>query len=195
MIPARVRAAVVALVSGLVLAGCSGSGGTSDTSGYVAGAGEITVVPADERADAPVLTGEDLEGNPLSTADWAGETIVVNVWGPWCPPCREEMPALKQVAEEYADQEVKFVGVLNRSKSDTALAYTDKIGLPYPTFADQGGRLELQFNDSLPTIAVPTTWIIDPDGKVAVRIAVDGLTASTLAGLVDDVKAESGSGA
>ena len=171
---------VVALVT--VLAGCSGASGDTDTSGYVSGAGQITVVPAAERKEAPVLSGEDLEGNPLTTADWAGQTIVVNVWGPWCPPCRKEMPALKEVSEQYADQDVKFVGVLNRSKSDTALAFTKKVGVMYPTFADQGGRLELKFNDSLPTIAVPTTWIIDANGKVAVRIAVDELTASTLAG-------------
>lgn len=184
-----IRAGIVAVASVALLAACSGTSGDTDTSGYVSGAGQITVVPAADRKDAPLLSGEDLEGNALTTADWAGQTIVVNVWGPWCPPCREEMPALKEVSEQYADQDVKFVGVLNRSKSDTALAFTKKVGVTYPTFADQGGRLELKFNDSLPTIAVPTTWIIDSDGKVAARIAVDGLTASTLAGLVDDVKA------
>lgn len=184
-----VRRVVVALLGVLLLAGCSGSSGSTDTSGYVSGAGEFTVVPAAERKPAPVLSGEDLEGNDLTTADWKGQTIVVNVWGPWCPPCRKEMPALKEVSEQYLDQDVKFVGVLNRSKSDTAAAFNEKVGVEYPTFADQGGRLELKFNDSLPTIAVPTTWIIDPKGRVAVRIAVDGLTASTLAGLIDDVKA------
>lgn len=183
------RAAFSAVISVVLLAGCSGSSGDTDTLGYVSGAGQITVLPAADREDAPVLSGEDLEGNALTTADWAGQTIVVNVWGPWCAPCREEMPALQEVSEQYADQDVKFVGVLNRAKSDTALAFNNKIGVTYPTFADQGGRLELKFNDSLPTIAVPTTWIIDSNGKVAARIAVDGLTASTLAGLIDDVKA------
>ncbi|MGA8852404.1 MAG: TlpA disulfide reductase family protein [Aeromicrobium sp.] len=185
------RGWVVAVLTTVLVSGCTGASGDTDTSGYVSGAGQITVVPAADREDAPVLSGEDLEGAALTTADWAGQTIVVNVWGPWCPPCRKEMPALKEVSEQYADQDVKFVGVLNRSKSDTALAFTQKIGITYPTFADQGGRLELKFNDSLPTVAVPTTWIIDANGKVAARIAVDDLTASTLAGLVDDVKASS----
>ncbi len=183
------RGWVVAALATVLVAGCSGASGDTDTSGYVSGAGQITVVPAADRKEAPVLSGEDLEGKALTTADWAGQTIVVNVWGPWCPPCRKEMPALQEVSEQYADSGVKFVGVLNRSKSDTALAFNKKVGVTYPTFADQGGRLELKFNDSLPTIAVPTTWIIDADGKVAVRIAVDGLTASTLAGLIDDVQA------
>jgi thiol-disulfide isomerase/thioredoxin len=183
------RAALVAITSVVLLAGCTGTSSDTDTLGYVSGAGQITVVPPADREKAPVLSGDDLEGNALTTADWAGQTIVVNVWGPWCAPCRAEMPALKEVSEQYADQDVKFVGVLNRAKSDTALAFNKKVGVTYPSFADQGGRLELKFNDSLPTIAVPTTWIIDSNGKVAARIAVDGLTASTLAGLIDDVKA------
>ena len=186
------RRAVASLLGVVVLAlaGCSG-GGDNDTDGYVSGAGEgaITVVPPAERKAAPTLAGEDLAGRPLTTDDFQGKTLVINVWGPWCPPCRAEMPALKQVSEEYADADVQFFGVLNRSKSDTAAAFNKKVGVTYPSFADQGGRLELKFNDSLPTIAVPTTWIIDPDGKVAVRIAVDKLTATTLADLIDDVLA------
>ncbi len=185
--PARLLACAALVAS---LAACSGgSGDPADTAGYVGGAGQITVVPVADRKDAPVLSGDDLAGDALTTADWKGQTIVVNVWGPWCPPCRKEMPVLKQVSEEYADRDVKFVGVLNRSKSDTAAAYNEKVGITYPTFADQGGRLELKFNDSLPTVAVPTTWIIDPNGKVAVRIAVDDLDDSTLSGLIDDVQA------
>ena len=186
----KLRAGLVAVISIVLLSACSG--GSNDTIGYVpsdSGAGQITVVPAADRKAAPVLSGEDLTGDSLTTADWAGQTIVVNVWGPWCAPCRKEMPALKEVSEQYASKDVKFVGVLNRSKSDTALAFTKKIGITYPTFADQGGRLELKFNESLPTIAVPTTWIIDGNGKVAARIAVDGLTATTLANVIDDVLA------
>jgi len=177
----------VALAAAL-LSGCGGSGGPEQTSGFVEGSTGITVVPAKDRQPAPTLSGDDLTGQALSTADWKGQTIVVNVWGPWCAPCRKEMPTLKEVSEQYADQDVKFVGVLNRSKSDTAQAFVKKVGITYPTFADQGGRLELKFNDTLPTIGVPTTWIIDSEGRVAVRIAVNDLTASTLAGLIDDVK-------
>lgn len=172
----------------LLFAGCSGAGNRGSTSGYVGGNGQITVVQPADRKDAPVLEGDDLAGKPLSTDDYVGKTMVVNVWGPWCSPCRDEAPALKEVAEQYADKDVQFVGIVTRSDSAAAASFNRKAGITYPSFADQGGRLELGFVDSLPSQAIPTTWIIDANGKVAVRIMTEGLTASTLAGLIDDVQ-------
>jgi thiol-disulfide isomerase/thioredoxin len=171
----------------VVLAGCSGEGNRGTTDGYVSGNGQISVVAAADREDAPVLEGEDLQGKPLSTEDFAGKTLVLNVWGDWCPPCRKEAPALQKVSEQYADKDVQFLGILNRSKPAAALAFNRKLGITYPSFADQGGTLELGFASSLPSVAVPTTWVVDPDGKVAARVMGE-VTAATLAGLIDDVQ-------
>ena len=173
------------------LAGCSGVGTQGSTGGYVSGNGSITVVDPDERTEAPVLAGDDLEGRPLSTADFAGDTLVVNVWGSWCPPCRKEAPALAEVSKQYADRDVTFVGVLVRDKPAAALAFTRKQETPYRSIADFSGRTLLGFSESLPSQAIPTTWIIDDRGRVAVRI-MDEVSASTLAGLIDDVQ-ETGS--
>ncbi|MET0766218.1 MAG: TlpA disulfide reductase family protein [Aeromicrobium sp.] len=189
------RVRVIAAIGALALiAGCSGTGNRGTTNGFVSGDGSITTVDADQREPAPVLEGEDLEGKPLSSADFAGKTLVVNVWGPWCAPCRAEAPDLDVVEEEYADQDVQFIGILNRTKNPaTAIAFNRKYDITYPSFADQGGKLELGFNDSLPTMAIPTTWIIDSEGRVAVRI-LDKVSASTLANLIDDVQASTGTG-
>jgi thiol-disulfide isomerase/thioredoxin len=182
---ARSAAAIGALA---LLAACGGVGNRGTTDGFVSGDGSITRVDADDRKPAPVLEGEGLDGRPLSTADFAGKTIVVNLWGPWCAPCRAEAPALDQVAEEYKDKDVQFVGMLTRTKNPaTAIAFNRKFGVTYPSFTDQGGTLELKFNDSLPTTAIPTTWIIDAEGRVAARI-IDKVSASTLANLIDDVQ-------
>lgn len=185
----RSRARVVAVIGALALvAGCTGTGNRGSTNGFVSGDGSIETVDVADRKDAPVLEGEDLEGNPLSTADFAGKTIVVNLWGYWCAPCRAEAPALEEVASEYADQDVQFVGITIRAKDPAAsIAFNKKFGVTYPSFADQGGALELGFNDSLPSAAVPTTWIIDSEGKVAARV-LDKVSASTLANLIDDVQ-------
>lgn len=183
------RARTVAAIGAIaLLAACGGAGNRGTTTGFVSGDRSITRVDAAERKDAPVLEGEDLQGRPLSTADFAGQTIVVNLWGPWCAPCRAEAPALDEVATQYEGKGVQFVGVLTRTDDpSSAIAFNRKFGVTYPSFADQGGRLELGFIDSLPTTATPTTWIIDSRGRVAVRI-VDKVTASTLANLIDDVQ-------
>jgi len=181
----RILAAIGALA---LLAACSGTGNRGTTNGFVSGDGSITRVDVADREKAPVLEGEGLDGRPLSTADFAGKTIVVNLWGPWCPPCRAEAPALDQVAKEYESQGVQFVGVLTRTKDPTsAIAFNRTKGITYPSFTDEGGKLELGFNDSLPSLAIPTTWIIDAEGRVAVRV-LDKVSASTLANLIDDVQ-------
>lgn len=187
---ARALAAVLTVLAVTTLAACSGAGNRGTTTGFVSGDGSeaITTVDAADREKAPVLEGEGLDGRPLSTADFAGKTIVVNLWGPWCPPCRAEAPALDQVAQEYADKDVQFVGILTRTKDPTtAIAFNRNKGITYPSFTDQGGKLELGFNDSLPTLAIPTTWIIDAKGRVAARV-IDKISASTLANLIDDVQ-------
>jgi thiol-disulfide isomerase/thioredoxin len=187
---ARSVPALAVVLAMTVLAGCSGAGNRGSTNGFVSGDGSAsitTLAPAD-REKAPVLEGEGLDGRPLSTADFAGKTIVVNLWGPWCAPCRAEAPALDEVAEQYADKGVQFVGVLTRTKDpSTAISFNRNAGVTYPSFKDQGGKLELGFNDSLPTLAIPTTWIIDSKGRVAARV-LDKVSASTLANLIDDVQ-------
>ena len=181
----RILAAIGALT---LLAACSGAGNRGTTTGFVSGDRSITTIDAADRADAPVLEGEGLDGRPLSTADFAGKTIVVNLWGPWCAPCLAEAPELNEVATQYADKGVQFVGVLTRSKDpSSAIAFNRNKGITYPSFKDQGGKLELGFNDSLPTLAIPTTWIIDSKGRVAARV-IDKISASTLANLIDDVQ-------
>ena len=184
---------VGALVASLaVVAGCSGVGNAGSTGGYVSGDGTVTTVDPADREPAPTLTGTDLEGEPLSTDDYEGQVLVINVWGSWCPPCRAEAPVLKELSELYADSnpgEVQFLGVLNRTKPAAAKAFNDKVGIAYPSFTDEGGSLELRFVDSLPSQAIPTTWVIDQQGQVAARL-LDEVSAATLGGVIDDVLAE-----
>lgn len=170
-----------------LLAGCSGSGTKGSTGGYISATGGITKVKPADREAAPEIKGVDLDGKPLTSATYAGKVLVVNVWGSWCPPCRKEAPALEEVAKQYADKNVQFLGVNVRDNTASAKAYEEKFGITFPSLDDYSQKSMLGFKDSLPAQGIPTTWIIDADGKVAVRIFVDNLTASTLAGLVDDV--------
>lgn len=183
----------VAIGTLVLVAACGGGGRDRTTDGYVGADGTrsnlVTLVPAAERKPAPELEGEGLDGRPLSTADFAGKTLVINLWGPWCPPCRAEAPALKEVSEGYGSKDVQFIGMLTRTPDNSsAIAFNRKKGISYPSFADEGGSLELEFVKSLPTQAIPTTWVIDSKGRVAARIMDPKLRASTLAGVIDDVQ-------
>lgn len=185
----RLAAAAAALA---LLAGCSGGGtGTKgSTDGYVGPTGGITTVAQADRKDAPVIEGVTLEGDDLTSFDYAGKVMVVNVWGSWCAPCRKEAPALQEVSEQYADKGVQFLGVNVRDNPAAGRAFEKQFGVTYPSLDDSSQKSLLSFKDSLPAQGIPTTWIIDAEGKVAVRIFVDNLTASTLAGLIDDVIAD-----
>lgn len=173
----------------VLVAGCGGPKTDGTTGGYVSGGKDTRltrVAPADRKA-APVIAGNDLEGNPVSTADFAGKTIVINVWGSWCPPCRAEAADLNAVAKAMKSKGVEFLGISVREDAATTRAFTRKHGSSYPTISDTTGQLSLGFVKSLPSVAIPTTWIIDAKGRVAVRIA-DKTTESTLTALVQDVQ-------
>lgn len=171
----------------MVVAGCGGAGSTGSTEGFVSSNRTITVVPVAERRPAPDLVGLDLDGKRLSAAELRGENgvLVVNVWGSWCAPCRREAPVLAEAARRYAKRDVAFVGLLSRDKPATAQAFARRFDVTYPSLQDPGGRLQLRFADSLPSQGIPTTWIIDRKGRVAVRVLAE-VTRGTLEGLIDD---------
>ena len=137
---AAVSAALSAVV--LLLSACSTSGdNATGNNGYVSGDGTITVIDAADRDRAPTLEGDKLGGGTLDTADYAGNTIVLNVWGSWCGECRAEAEGLVQASKELADKtdnQVAFVGLNTRDPSEApALSYVREFDVPYPSLVDQ----------------------------------------------------------
>jgi thiol-disulfide isomerase/thioredoxin len=158
--------------------------------GFVSGDGSVTILDQDARLPAPVVSGTNLEGQQLSTADFPGEIIVLNVWASWCAPCRAEAPALEAVAAEYADQGVQLIGLNTRDSNASAINFIKNYGVSFPSIVDTDGRLQLLFNDTLPPQAIPSTIVIDQGGKVAAR-ALGAVDSSTLSAIVDQLKLES----
>ena len=186
--PQRARVGLAVGSALLAVAGCgSADGSTGSTEGFVSSNRTITVVPVAERQPAPELTGLDLQGKQLSSADLRGDDgiLVVNVWGSWCAPCRREAPVLADASRRYAKQGVAFVGLLSRDKPAAASAFARRFDMTYPSLQDPGGRLQLRFADTLASQGIPTTWIIDHKGRVAVRVLAE-VTKGTLHGLIDD---------
>ncbi|MCD9154029.1 TlpA family protein disulfide reductase [Aeromicrobium duanguangcaii] len=180
------RLAVVALLA-LVLSACIGGVKDTGDDGFISGSGEITFIDPGKRKPAPVLSGTDLDGQSISTEDFAGKVLVVNLWGSWCAPCRKEAPALQKASTELADQNVQFVGLLTKDDPASAKAFNAKFDITYPSIDDSAGRNQAAFADTLPSVAIPTTWIVDSNGKVAARVMGE-LTDATLRGLVEQTK-------
>ena len=189
-----IRLAGVAAAGILAVAGCSdGQVQRSDSAGqtrYVEGSGVVTIVPPGERQQAPAFSGPLLGGTgEFDLAQATGEVVVLNVWASWCPPCRKEAPALQAVSTELADQGVQFVGVNVRDNPTDARAFEQEFGLTYPSVIDTNSALLLAFRDTLPPSAIPSTLVIDREGRVAARV-LDEVTETSLRDLVGDIAAE-----
>ena len=188
----HLRHVVVAAAAVVVFAGCSTAEGGD--SGFISSDGSITRVDAADRAPAPTLEGTTLDGETISTEKYAGKVLVVNVWGSWCPPCREEAPDLVEAAKRLEHKGVQFVGLTTKSQTGEGtpsqdIEFAKEANFPFPSIQDYDGEQQLKFVDSIPAAAIPTTWIIDAQGRVAAQVR-DETTASTLIGLVEDVQAD-----
>jgi peroxiredoxin len=185
----RTASALIGL--SLVAAGCSSPFSASESSGgFVSGDGSITVLDPADREPMPTISGQTLDGEELSTEQFDGRVLVLNVWGSWCAPCRVEAAALEKAANELADEGVQFVGIDIRDSLTSAQQFQEEQGVTYPSLFDPDSSTLLEVPASLYPVATPTTYVVDQEGRVAVRI-LDETTAPTLTGLVEDVLAES----
>lgn len=173
----------------LLLSGCTELEGTGDK-GYITGDGQVREVAPEDRGDPIDLTGEGLDGEPMDLADLRGGVAVVNVWYSTCPPCRAEQPELTSAAERAADQ-AEFVGI-NIREYDTAmgLAYNRTFDVPYPSFYSPDGEDLLAFSGTLAPNSIPSTVVLDAEGRVAASVIGPLPSEQTLLSLVEDVAAE-----
>ncbi|MFT4294652.1 MAG: TlpA disulfide reductase family protein [Micropruina sp.] len=171
----------------LLLAACTGSTGSTE-GGFVSGDGRITRVPVEQRTPAPEIAGTTLDEKPWSSTSATGKVLVYNVWGSWCPPCVKEAPALVRAAQR-TEQTAQFVGLNTRDLATAqGLAFVREFNVPYPNLFDPGGELVLKFAGKLPLSAIPSTVIVDKQGRIAARVLGD-TTEATLVGLIEDVAA------
>jgi len=187
--------AATALCLGLAgtLAACGSTGSDpvrNSQAGYVSGDGGVTILSPDQRPDAPIVSGPRLGATDttLETRPEAGKVLVLNVWGSWCAPCREEAPELVAAAARTADR-ATFIGLNTRDLDPIpAEAFERTFGITYPSIYDPSGKLLLEFSDQLPPSGIPSTLVVDPEGRVAARI-IGKTTESTLVGVIDDIAA------
>ncbi len=190
----RLLTALAASAIVLSLAGCASNDQLAEqyaegsNKGYIAGDGTIMEIPAAERGAAVSFSGVDETGQQISSADYLGEVLVVNFWYAGCAPCRAEAPLLNEVNAGFAPGSAATIGVNVRDQADTALAFNEKFGVSYPSIIDTNdGAVQLAFSGTVPANAVPTTIVLDQQGRVAARILGRIADKSILTSIVNDL--------
>ena len=172
----RSLAAKALTIQGLALAGvaaalyvipaCSSKPG--DLKSLAHGAMKDLTVEADPAAP-PNVPFTDAAGKTHTLADFKGKTVVLNLWATYCAPCVEEMPTLAKLDAETAGEPVAIVPISVDRPADRANAeafIAKRAPLPFysePTFA-------LAYGFRPPAADLPTTFLIDPSGKVRARM-------------------------
>jgi cytochrome c biogenesis protein CcmG/thiol:disulfide interchange protein DsbE len=135
--------------------------------------------PAPPTSLPPVAGLLRADGQPapgLTTADFAGNVTVLNVWASWCIPCRDEAPVLMKLA---ADKRIRLVGINYKDSPDNARRFLGRFGNPYvASGADANGRAGIEWG----VYGVPENFIIGRDGRIAYKL-VGPLTDENLAGV------------
>jgi peroxiredoxin len=177
------------LVAALTAASACTTAGSdaTDDNGYVSGDGSITVIDPADRKPAPTIQGPKLGGGTLDTSAYADETVVLNIWGSWCGECRGEAVDLAAASKLLRKDGVVFVGLDTRDRDSLAEAYVRRFDIPYPSLVDQDSRLLLDFYGIVSPNAIPSTLVIDSDGKLA-AVITGPTTKDTLVDLVGDVQ-------
>lgn len=171
------------------LAACGTDTSSRYDTGYVAGDGVTTEIDPADRGEPLEFSGTTFEGQPFDAASMRGSVLVINVWYASCAPCREEAPDLKAIAEGYADQGVSFIGVNVRDAAGPAQAFQKTFSVPYPSLVDTDSTILYALRGQVAPNAVPSTVVLDREGRPAARIS-GAVDPSTLRAMLDRVLAE-----
>jgi thiol-disulfide isomerase/thioredoxin len=162
-------AAVAAVLLTAALAGCTAdrsSASPSPASGS-SSASQLAACPAQSEAKAqgadllPALSFPCPGGGTLDLARAPGEPTVLNLWGSWCPPCREELPVMQQFADAAAGQ-VRVMGVISKDGRPQAESFAADAGVTFPSAFDGDGALMTD----LGLHGLPYTYFLDAHGAV-----------------------------
>jgi len=154
---------------------------TYSTSEPVA-AQDFSAVPTKVDFVAPDLSLTTLTGEKVTLADYQGAVVLVNLWATWCPPCREEMPALKAFYEKHKANGFELIAIDQGEGVEEVDAFVKEFDLPFPVWMDMGSLAGSRFN----TMNLPSSYVIDRSGRVKL-MWIGGISASNLEKYVPDV--------
>lgn len=115
---------------------------------------------------APAWTLKDLEGKPVSFAQFKGKVVVIDFWATWCGPCRVEIPGYVELQKKYAKDGLVIIGISLDEKGPAVVKqFAAKMGVNYQMVMADDKIVEAFGGIE----AIPTTFIIDRAGKIRDR--------------------------
>ena len=124
---------------------------------------DLTTVPVQTSFPAPELTLTDLDGITHSLDDYRGQVVLVNLWATWCPPCKEEMPALQAYHDKYKDKGFTVIAINDGDPTPDVEQFVIDYKLSFPIWLDP---TYIATEDAFKTLNLPSSFVIDRDGIV-----------------------------
>jgi peroxiredoxin len=149
--------AVVVLIAAAVLLYQDGLPQRADYSGLVIDG--LGVVAPEIGAIAPPFEQPSLSSDTLSLFDLRGESVVINFWATWCPPCIVEMPALQELHDETG---VRIIGVNMGEERATVVEWIAENGITFDIVLDLQGQVSQMYR----LRGQPSTYVVAPDGII-----------------------------
>lgn len=119
------------------------------------------------KAVAPDFTLEDLSGRPLSLKKLRGEVVFLNFWATWCVPCRQEMPTMEKLYQEFKGRGLVVVAVNYRETKEEIQKFVDELGLTFPVLVDRDGRV----SETYGVWSIPLSYFIDRKGDFIGKVS------------------------
>lgn len=120
-----------------------------------------------EKLVAPAFVLPTTSGHPTSLKEFRGSLVLLNFWATWCPPCVAEMPDLEKLYREFKAEGLVIVAVSIDTEGGKAVApFWEKMGLTFPSLLDPSREVATRYG----AWALPTSFLISPEGDVIARI-------------------------
>lgn len=120
--------------------------------------------PVRESGSAPAFTLQDPQGNTVSleNALKANKAVLLNFWATWCPPCREEIPDLIKLQNDYGAKGFTVIGVDVGESPSKVSAFINQMGINYPIALDRDQEVAAQYG----IVGIPTSYLVSSDGTI-----------------------------
>ncbi len=121
--------------------------------------------PMKEVGPTPEFSLSTPDGKKISLKDFRGKIVLLNFWASWCVPCREEMPAMEKLYQEYKQKNFAILAIAVKDRKQDAIDFVKELKISYPVALDP----EAQVGSLYGAWGLPATYLIGPNGEGLAR--------------------------